>query len=193
MDNIGEYLLSYGYIFLFFYSLGGGFVGLVVASIFSQDNIGANPLDINLVILTAFVSNFLGDNLLVYMSKYQKKEFLPYIKKYSRKIALCRIWIYRYEYSVIFIQKFVYGIKTLIPMAIGLSGYNVKKFIFINFFASLFWATSVGYASYFAGAYIKDFMKYFDNSYLPFVILIAIILAFLYFISKITEKKMNKS
>ena len=77
MDNIGEYLLSYGYIFLFLYSLGGGFVGLVIASIFSQDAIGTNPLDINLVILTAFISNFLGDNLLVYMSKYQKKDFLP--------------------------------------------------------------------------------------------------------------------
>ena len=192
MENVGQYLIDYGYLFLFLYSLGGGFVGLVVASVFSQTGSMQEPMNIQIVILVAFVSNFLGDNLLVYMSKYQKKDFMSYINKHKRKLALCRMWIYKYEYSVIFIQKFVYGIKTLIPITIGLSGYSVKKFIIINLFASLFWALSVGYLSYYLSSYVTSFFEFFDNQpYIPIAILIVLILGFLSLVSKLTQKKLD--
>lgn len=194
MENIGEYLISYGYLFLFLYSLGGGFVALVVAGAFSQTGSMQNPLDIQLVVLTAFIANFLGDNLLIYMSKYQKKDFMVYVSKHKRKLALCKIWIKKYEYSVIFIQKFLYGIKTLIPIAIGLSGYNVKKFIIINFFASALWAVSVGYASYYLSLYVQNLFSFFDDKpYLPILILAGTLLGFFFVISKVAQKKINNT
>jgi membrane protein DedA with SNARE-associated domain len=185
VEDISQYLTSYGYIFLFLYSFGGGFVGLVIASIFAYNG----NMQIEYVILTAFISNFLGDSTLVYLAKYQKKDFKKYLNKHKRKLALCRIWIYRYEYMVVFFQKYIYGIKTLIPIVIGLSGYNLKKFIILNFFASLLWALVIGYGSFYLGEYATNLFEYFKGyEYIPMLILISFILIFLQYISKLTQK-----
>ena len=188
MENVSEYLTTYGYWFLFLYSLGGGFIGLVVASVFAYEG----SLNIELVILVAFVSNFLGDNLLVYMAKYQRKDFQVYLQKHTRKIAVCRLWIRKYEYTIMFFQKYIYGIKTVIPIAIGLSNYNLKKFIVLNFFASAIWAIALGYIGYYSSSYILHFFGFFDDKpWLPFVILIALLLGLLSLISKVAQKKMH--
>jgi len=43
----------------------------------------------------------------------------------------------KYGVWAIFIQKFLYGIKTLVPISMGLSKYDFRKFGFYNIFASI--------------------------------------------------------
>ena len=183
-------MTTYGYIFLFIYSLGGGFIGLIVAGVFAS----VGKMDITVVIFTAFIANFLGDNLLVYVARYQKSDFLNFITKHRRKLALCRIWIHRYDTWVIFIQKFIYGIKTLIPLVIGFSNYNFKKFIVLNFFASLVFALTLGLLSYNIGNYLLELSSQFeDMEYLPPLILAGILGLFFLILSKMTEKSIGKT
>ena len=147
MEDIFSSLETYGYIALFLYSLGGGFLGLLAAGVLSF----AGKMDISLSIAIAFVANFLGDMLLLYMSRYHKSEVMGYLHKHRRKLALSHILMKKHGSWVIFMQKYVYGIKTLIPLAIGLTKYDFKKFAVLNFFASAIWALSVGFGSYFSG------------------------------------------
>jgi membrane protein DedA with SNARE-associated domain len=55
---------------------------------------------------------------------------------------------------IILIQKFVYGIKTLIPIAIGLTKYDFKKFAILNILSAAAWALIFGIGSYYSGGFL---------------------------------------
>ncbi len=163
-------LSTYGYIGLFLYSLGGGFVGILAAGVLSY----AGKMDISSSIAIAFVANFIGDMLLFYMSRYQKSDIMTYLHKHRRKLALSHVLMKKYGSWVIFIQKYVYGIKTLIPLAIGLTKYDLKRFTLLNFFASAIWAVVVGYGSYISGkSLMSAYEAVADKPYLAPVILLS--------------------
>ena len=150
MEETFSNLETYGYIGLFLYSLGGGFVALVGAGVLSF----LGKMDLTTSLVVAFAANALGDILLVYLARYQKVMMMESIKKHRRKLALSHVLMKKYGSWIIFIQKFVYGIKTLIPIAIGLTKYDFKKFIILNIGGSAVWALVVGLGSYYSGEFL---------------------------------------
>lgn len=186
MQDMLNSLSTYGYIILFFYSLGGGMVAIIAAGVLSY----AGKMDLSLSITIAFLANALGDTLLFYLTRYNKKEVYPYIKKHRRKIALCHILMKKYGDKIIFFQKFIYGIKTLIPMAIGLTKYSFLKFNILNFISALIWSLLLGLGSFYSG---KFFIKLVDIIaqkpwIMPFFIMGLLSLIWLYF-QKTTKKR----
>lgn len=65
---------------------------------------------------------------------------MPYFKKHRRKIALAMIKTKQHGIILLVTQKFIYGLKTFIPIAAGMAKYNFIKFFIINTLASLAWA-----------------------------------------------------
>jgi membrane protein DedA with SNARE-associated domain len=179
-------LSTYGYIGLFLYSLGGGFVGLIAAGVLSY----AGKMDVTTSIAVAFVANFIGDMLLFYMSRYQKGDIMNYLHKHRRKLALSHILMKKYGSLVIFIQKYVYGIKTLIPLAIGLTKYDIKRFTVLNLMASAIWALAVGYGSYASGsALISAYEVIAERPYIAPMILVVFGGLLWWYLSSATKKK----
>lgn len=148
MEETFSNLATYGYIGLFLYSLGGGFVALIGAGVLSF----VGKMDLSLSIMIAFIANALGDVMLFYMARYQKSMMMDGIRKHRRKLALSHILMKKYGSWIILFQKYVYGIKTLIPIAIGLTKYDFKKFAILNVGSSAIWALSVGFGSYYSGS-----------------------------------------
>jgi membrane protein DedA with SNARE-associated domain len=185
MENLSQYLQDYGYIVLFLYSFGGGMLALIIASTLAF----AGILDFTIVLITAFVANFIGDTFLFYIAKTNKKDVMQYIKKHRRKLALSHIYMKKCGNLAIFIQKYVYGIKTLIPVAIGLTNYKFKTFVFYNFLATILWTVVVGFGSYFASDILLDVFKTLEkNPEIGYSTLILLIGAFIFFINKATKK-----
>ena len=152
MEDIFTRLETYGYIAIFLYSFGGGFLALMAAGVLAY----AGKMDLATAMSVAFIANFLGDVMLFYMSRYHKSEMMQYMKKHRRKLALSHILMKKHGDWVIFLQKYVYGIKTLIPLAIGLTKYDFKRFTLLNFFASFLWTLVVGLASFYSGAVLMS-------------------------------------
>lgn len=189
MDSIFDSLATYGYIVLLLYSFGGGFIALVGAGVLSY----AGKMDITTSILIATTANFFGDMFLFYMSRYNKEVMMPYIKNHRRKFALSHLLMKRYGDRVIFIQKYIYGIKTLIPLAIGLTKYDVKRFGIYNFFASIIWGISIGLASFYSGQVVIDLIESFkDRVWLAPVILFSILGLIWFYMEKVTKRKIKK-
>ncbi len=145
MEHIIQNLSTYGYLILAFYSFGGGMLALIGAGILSA----IGKMDITTSIFIATISNFAGDTFLFYMSQINKKEVMKYMKKHRRKIAYTNLLMRKYGWLAVFIQKYIYGVKTLVPIIMGLSRYDLKKFIILNFFASIIWGLIVGLGSYY--------------------------------------------
>ena len=113
-------------------------------------------MDITLSIIIATISNFAGDTFLFYLSQINKKEVLKYLKKHRRKIAYTNLLMRRYGWMAVFIQKYIYGVKTLVPIVMGLSKYDFKKFVILNLFASILWGVVVGLGSYFFSSIARE-------------------------------------
>ena len=170
---------EWGYVVLFLYSFGGGFLALAVAGVLSY----AGELNIYITIVTAFCANFIGDQFLFFLARNNKSYAKEMMNKYKRKIALAHLMMRKYGYLVIFIQKYLYGIKTLIPLVMGLTKYNTKNFMFFNLLASILWSIVIGTISYILGeavyTYTDDFKTY------GIAVIIVLILFMLYFFRKI--------
>ena len=116
----------------------------------------AGELNIVLCIVIACISNFIGDSGLFLVSRYNKKEIMPYLRKQRRNLALAQILFRKYGDRIILIKKFIYGLKTLVPIAIGITKYSFLKFSVINAVSSLIWALVVGLLSYYAGDFVRE-------------------------------------
>ncbi len=171
-----ELIKDWGYIALFAYSFGGGFVGLIVAGVLSF----AGDLNIYISIAVAATSNFLGDQFLFFLARKNKSYAKDMMKNYGRKIAMAHIMMRKYGSLVVFIQKYVYGIKTLIPLAMGLTKYSSVKFTIFNIFATILWAIVVGYGSYSAGEYILSVADDFKYVGIGLVIVIAVLVSYMF-------------
>ena len=144
MQETIDLIAKYGYVILFLYSLGGGFIALVGASILSF----AGKMDLTLSIAVACVANFLGDWLLFYLARYQKAMMQPYLASHRRK----------YGSVILVVQKYIYGFKTLVPLAIALTPYSLLKFNLYNAIGAVIWSISIGLLGYFAsGILIQTF------------------------------------
>lgn len=172
MENILTSLSTWGYLILFVYTIGGGFVALVAAGVLSY----AGEMNLSVVIVVAAISNFLGDTLLFYLTRYSKSEIMPYLKKQKRSLALAQILFKKHGGKIIFFKKYIYGIKTLVPLAIGLTKYSFAKFSVINAISATIWAISLGLLSYYLGEPLMRIFNYIKSN--PWIMPIVMALIF---------------
>ncbi|SFV67263.1 Arginine/ornithine antiporter ArcD [hydrothermal vent metagenome] len=149
-------LETWGYLAVAFFAFGGSLMIVAAAGVFSY----MGKMDLATALAIATVSNYIGDMFLFYLGKYQKKEIQPYFAKHKRKIALSTLIMRKYGVWAIFIQKFLYGIKTLVPLSMALSKYDFKKFGFYNVFASIFFVLTIGLSAYYSSEFIISVFAY---------------------------------
>jgi membrane protein DedA with SNARE-associated domain len=157
-----QFIQDWGYIALFLYSFGGGFLALAIAGAFSY----AGDLNIYITVIVAGVSNFIGSQFLFYFAKYNKSYMDETVNKHRRKVAMVKTMLKKYGSFMIFIQKYIYGVKTLVPLVMGISAYNPFKDTVLNAIASAIWAIVIGYISFTAGKLLLSFAD--DFKYVGF-------------------------
>lgn len=185
MQGIIDSLEQWGYVLLFLYSFGGGYVGLITAGVMSA----LDKMDLCISIFVACAGNTLGSSLLAYLARYQKKDMMQYMQKHRRKIALSQLWLKKYSSWLIFFSKYLYGIKTLVPLAIGFSRFNLKKFLMFNLIACVIWAIIVGLCGYYASSGIIMLLEKIDaHSYLMPIVLLVLGMILYIIITQVSKK-----
>jgi len=169
-----ELIKDWGYIVLFLYSFGGGFLALGVAGVLSY----TGDLNIYITLIVASSANFIGDQFLFLLARNNKMQAKNMMKKHKRKIALAHVMMKKYGSIVIFLQKYIYGIKTLIPLVMGLTKYDARKFIFFNILATICWTLIVGISAYLLGEIILSYIEQFKTYGIIFIVIILIILSY---------------
>lgn len=149
-------LENWGYIAIAFFSFGGSFLIIATAGVFAY----LGHIDLFTALVIGAIFNFLGDNFLFYLGRYQKKDIQKYLTKHRRKLAITTLLMRKYGTLAIFIQKFIYGVKTLIPIVIGLGKYDFKRFIFVNIFASIVFVSTIGLSAYYSSDAIISIFNY---------------------------------
>ena len=147
-----EWLKEYGYIVLFAWSILEGELGLIMAGIMSH----TGDMFLPIALLVGALGGFAGDQIYFYIGRFNKKYIRGQLLAHRRKFAIAHLLIKKYGWPIIFIQRYMIGMRTAIPMAIGLTKYSGKKFAFINFISALFWASVTIIPAYYFGADILN-------------------------------------
>ncbi|MFS8115732.1 DedA family protein [Rhizobium jaguaris] len=97
---------------------------------------------------TACAGSFLADQTLFFTGRHARH--YQRIQKIIEKPAFARVThlLERYPTGFIFAFRFIYGVRTISPVAIGMSDVSAIKFVVINAAAALIWGsffTGIGY------------------------------------------------
>ncbi|HEG8210904.1 TPA: DedA family protein, partial [Campylobacter coli] len=98
----------------------------------------------------------------------------------------------RFGWPIIFIQRYMYGFRTVIPMSIGITRYSAKKFAIINLLSAWVWAAITILLAWHFGNLIQNFLTWAKNHWYLAAIMIICFLSLLVFTFKQIEKAILK-
>lgn len=183
------WLKEYGYVILFLWSMLEGELGLIMAGIMCH----TGDMTVPIAILVAGLGGFAGDQVYFYIGRYNKSYIQKALKTQRRKFALGHLLLQKYGWPIIFVQRYMYGMRTIIPMSIGVTRYSAKMFAFINLISALVWAAITICLAYYFGEWLLEILAFAKEHFyvaLPLALLLGG--GILYYFHKATQKVQNR-
>lgn len=175
--GVETYIIHFGYIVILLGTFFAGETLLVLAGFLAH----RGYLDFSLVILFAVAGSFTSDQIYFYLGR---KKGLPYLDKHeswkSKSERILKL-LNRYQNLVIILFRFAYGIRSITPFLIGVSGVPPVKFMMLNFTGALIWSLTLTFLGYVFGqavSLILDDIKKYEFLITELIILIALIIWF---------------
>lgn len=150
------WLKEYGYIILFLWSVLEGETGLVMAGVLCHTGDMSYPM----AVLIAVLGGFTGDQIYFCIGRFNKGFIQRKLYTQRRKFAIAHLLLKRYGWPIIFLQRYMYGLRTVIPVSIGITKYSAKRFAFINLVSALAWAMLTITPAYIFGEEILVVLAY---------------------------------
>jgi membrane protein DedA with SNARE-associated domain len=117
-------------------------------------------IDLRLIIVSAWLGSFMGDQLWFYLSRRYGTRLLKRHPGAANKIARATERLARHATLFIFSYRFIYGLRNVASLAIGASSITWRKFAVLNFFSAGLWACTFGYGGYLMGSALSQFMDH---------------------------------
>lgn len=149
-------LKEYGYVILFLWSILEGELGLIMAGIMTH----TGDMQYFMTIFVAGLGGFAGDQIYFYIGRFNKGFIQRKLHNQRRKFAIAHLLLRKYGWPIIFMQRYMYGLRTVIPMSIGITKYSAKKFALINLLSAWVWATITITPAYLYGEEILGVLAY---------------------------------
>lgn len=100
------------------------------------------------VIAAAFAGTLFGDQLYYFLGRRRGPAMLARRPHWEPRIARVRELLRRHEVPLILGFRFLYGLRTVAPFALGLGGVPPLRFALLNVPAALGWSILVGTLGY---------------------------------------------
>jgi len=185
-DKFVYLMKEYGYVILFSWSILEGESGLVMAGLLCS----TGDMNLYLAIFVAGLGGFVGDQIYFYIGRYNKSYVYSKFKGQRRKFALAHLLLKKYGWPIIFAQRYMYGMRTVIPIAIGLTRYDAKIFALINLISAWMWGAITIVPVWYFGEEILELLKQAKEYwYLAVPVALGLVGSVLYYFKKATQKK----
>ena len=131
-------------------------MGLLMAGIMSH----TGHMNLPFAIFIAGLGGFAGDQIYFYVGRFNKGFIQRKLHSQRRKFAIAHLLLRKYGWPIIFIQRYLYGLRTVIPMSIGITKYSARKFAVINLLSAWVWATVTILPAYLLGEQILQVLEW---------------------------------
>jgi membrane protein DedA with SNARE-associated domain len=136
MMNWTDLIQHYGYFAIFIGSFFEGEAVLMLGAYAVHQHI----FNFWWLIIVAMLGGFLGDQLYYQIGKHYGIEFIKKRPKLAQKFEQSSRFIEDYPVLTIFMMRFAWGLRTILPISIGIKSYPLLKYMLVNIAACFMWA-----------------------------------------------------
>jgi membrane protein DedA with SNARE-associated domain len=115
-------------------------------------------LSLPLVMLVAFLSAFAGDQFWFQMGRRYGRPLIERHPKWLARLGGVQARLQRYGDVFVFGFRFVYGIRTVTPVLLGMSEYPRVRFVCLNLAGVAVWSVAISWAGWALGAAFQRIM-----------------------------------
>jgi membrane protein DedA with SNARE-associated domain len=156
-----QYLIeTYGYYAVLVGSLLEGETILVMAGFAAHRGLLALPW----VIVAAFAGGLCGDQIYFWLGRWHGQRVLRQFPDLGARAGRVDALLVRYGTFLILVIRFLYGLRTVGPIVIGMSSVPAAKFAALNAVGAAAWAVAIAGAGYLFGnaleLVISDLKRY---------------------------------
>ena len=116
------------------------------------------------VIIIAFIGTMFGDQLYFHIGRVKGSSLLEHRPRWQEKSVRVRQLLNQHQILLILGFRFIYGIRTVTPFLLGISGIPPLRFLLFNAIGAALWAFAIGMAGYLFGhaleLFIDDVKRY---------------------------------
>ena len=103
------------------------------------------------MIVAAFFGTMIGDQLYFYLGRLKGIDWFERRPAWKSKADRVFVLVEKHETLIILTFRFLYGLRTVTPFVIGLSGVRAFKYFVLNIIGAALWAVSFGVLGYLFG------------------------------------------
>jgi membrane protein DedA with SNARE-associated domain len=142
--DLAQLVQTWGYPAVFLGTLLEGETVLLLAGLAAQ----AGYLELQWVIATAWAGAVTGEQIWFLIGRRHGDRLLERFPRLAPGAGRMRALLARYHLPVILSLRFLYGLRTVGPMALGMSAVSWARFTALDFAAAVLWAVAVATAGY---------------------------------------------
>lgn len=183
MEAFIEFVKNWGYIAVFLGAMVEGESVILTAS--SMAYFGY--LNIYKIMVVAFISTLLADQLLYYIGRHYGSAFFDKFPSFKPAATRAFSLLNNYDKWFVLSFRFIYGIRIISPIVIGASGIKPKRYTPLNIIAAMVWTIISCWGGYSLGEIMMNILNniHIVQKYLIcIVIVIGLIIAGIWYCKK---------
>ena len=149
-----DLILTYGYWLMAFGALIEGETFLIAGGIAAQQGI----LDPVILILFALFGSMIHDFAFFFIGRFFGQNYLDKKPQFHAKADAVLDLLDKYGVWLIIGLRYAYGLRTIIPTALGLSHISSQRFIFFDLIGGILWSCTFVLGGYFLGKAFEQFL-----------------------------------
>ena len=187
--SLEELLAHYGYIALLLGTFLEGETVVLIAGFLAR----RGYLELSLVIAVAFFGTFFIDQVFFYLGRTKGTAILDRRPGWKAKSSLVCALIQRHQLWVILGFRFLYGLRTVTPILLGVSGVAPLRFFVLDGIAALVWASIFATLGYFLGQAVDALIGEVKRYELWVIALFALLGCGIWFARRLNRRKLAAS
>jgi membrane protein DedA with SNARE-associated domain len=153
--DLAALLQQFGYVFVFLGTLAEGETVLLLAGYFAH----RGYLDLGGVIVTAFVGAVCGDQLFFHLGRRHAKGLLERFPALRDKVNIALRRVEDHQIKIVLTMRFLWGLRIALPVALGLTNMNARRFLLLNLVSAAVWSCVFGLVGFGTGRLITQFFE----------------------------------
>lgn len=173
------YIERFGYIGIFVGTFLEGETTVLLGGIFSK----LGYMNIYKVFVFAFLGTFAGDFTFFSLGKLFGRNIIDRYEFLSSKVPLADKIIKRYGNFIIFMIRFLVGIRAVILLLLGCTNIKVSRFLIFSIANSVLWSILVSLIGYIFGNVVYLFVndiKQYEWLIIPIILAAVVVIILLY-------------
>lgn len=189
-ETLEHLIRTYGYVAVIIGTFLEGETFLIIAGLSAH----LGYLELPLVIATAFIGSFSGDQMFFCVGRLRGRKLISKHPEWCRNVDRIHAALHRYKDLVMIGFRFVYGIRILTPIVLGMNHQiSTGRFVLFNAFGAVVWSVIIPVGGYFFGMALETAIKDIKHYGIEVIIVVSIIAAVAWVVRVARQKRNEKS